>query len=111
MPTAVQRHRVDSRGTELLNATEGMELDDLADVVADLPESITQQVIRSLDQRDRERLEQVLSYPEDSAGGLMNPDTITVRQNVTLEVVLRYMRALGKLLSDPSELGLSTDPA
>jgi magnesium transporter len=82
---------------KLLNATEGMELDDLADVVADLPESITQQVIRSLNQRDRERLEAVLSYPEDSAGGLMNPDTITVRPNVTLEVVLRYLRALGKL--------------
>jgi magnesium transporter len=82
---------------KLLNATEGMELDDLADVVADLPESITRQVIHSLNQRDRERLEAVLSYPEDSAGGLMNPDTITVRPNVTLEVVLRYMRALGKL--------------
>ncbi len=82
---------------ELLNATEGMELDDLADVVADLPESITEQVIRSLNQRDRERLEAVLSYPEDSAGGLMNPDTITVRPNVAIEVVLRYLRALGKL--------------
>jgi magnesium transporter len=82
---------------KLLNATEGMELDDLADVVADLPESITQQVIRSLNQRDRERLEAVLSYPEDSAGGLMNPDTITVRPNVTLEVVLRYLRGLGEL--------------
>ena len=82
---------------KLLNATEGMELDDLADVVADLPESITKQVIHSLNQRDRERLEAVLSYPEDSAGGLMNPDTITVRPNVTLEVVLRYLRALGKL--------------
>ena len=82
---------------KLLNATEGMELDDLADVLADLPESITQQVIRSLNQRDRERIETVLSYPEDSAGGLMNPDTITVRPNVTLEVVLRYLRALGEL--------------
>jgi magnesium transporter len=82
---------------DLLTATEGMELDDLADVLADLPESITQQVIRSLDQRDRERLRQVLAYPEDSAGGLMNPETTTVRPNVTLEVVLRYLRALGKL--------------
>jgi len=82
---------------ELLTATEGMELDDLADVVADLPESITQQVVNSLSRRDRERLEAVLSYPEDSAGGLMNPDTIAVRPNVTLEVVLRYLRALGKL--------------
>jgi magnesium transporter len=82
---------------DLLSATEGMELDDLADVVADLPESITDVVVRSLDQRDRERLEAVLSYPEDSAGGLMNPTTITVRPNVTLEVVQRYLRALSQL--------------
>ena len=82
---------------ELLTATEGMALDDLADVVADLPESITQQVISSLSRRDRERLEAVLAYPEDSAGGLMNPNTIAVRPNVTLEVVLRYLRALGQL--------------
>jgi len=82
---------------ELLTATEGMELDDLADVVADLPESVTQQVVNSLSRRDRERLEAVLSYPEDSAGGLMNPNTVAVRPNVTLEVVLRYLRALGEL--------------
>jgi magnesium transporter len=82
---------------ELLIATEGMELDDLADVVADLPESITLRVVESLNQRDRERLEAVLSYPEDSAGGLMNPDTVAVRPNITLEVVQRYLRALGEL--------------
>jgi magnesium transporter len=82
---------------DLVAATEGMELDDLADVIADLPESLTQQLIRSLNQRDRERLEAVLSYSEDSAGGLMNPDTIAVRRNVTLEVVLRYLRFLGEL--------------
>jgi magnesium transporter len=82
---------------ELLNATEGMELDDLADVLADLPEAITQQVVHSLDQRDRERLEAVLAYPEDSAGGLMNPNTVTVRPNVTLEVVQRYLRGLNEL--------------
>lgn len=81
---------------ELLVATEDMDIDDLADVVADLPESIKNGVVRSLDQRDRERLEAVLSYPEDSAGGLMNPDTISVRPNVTLEVVQRYLRALDK---------------
>jgi len=82
---------------DLVAATEGMELDDLADVIADLPESLTEQLIRSLNQRDRERLEAVLSYAEDSAGGLMNPDTIAVRRNVTLEVVLRYLRFLGEL--------------
>lgn len=77
---------------ELLAATEGMELDDLADLVSGLPEALTQQVIHSLDLQDRERLQQVLAYDEDSAGGLMNTDTITVRPDVTLDVVLRYLR-------------------
>lgn len=82
---------------ELLAAAEDMDLDDLADFIADLPEALTSQVLRSLSQSDRERLTAVLSYPEDSAGGLMNPDTISVRPDVTLEVVLRYLRMLGEM--------------
>jgi len=82
---------------ELVAATADMDLDDLADFVADLPEAVTTQVLRSLSQRDRERLSAVLSYPEDSAGGLMNPDTISVRPDVTLEVVIRYLRMLGEM--------------
>ncbi|MEC7804397.1 MAG: magnesium transporter [Pseudomonadota bacterium] len=82
---------------ELVTATEGMELDDLADVIANLPETITQQVIRSLSQQDRERLHDVLAYPEDSAGGLMNPNTVSVRPDLTLKVVLRYLRMLGEV--------------
>ncbi len=78
---------------ELLAAIEGMELDDLADLVADLPEALTHEVLRSLDRQDQERLEQVLAYDEDSAGGLMNVDIVTVRPDVTVEVVLRYLRA------------------
>ncbi|MDE0742910.1 MAG: magnesium transporter [Woeseiaceae bacterium] len=77
---------------ELISAIEGMALDDLADLVADLPETLTQEVIRSLDHQDRERLTQVLAYDEDSAGGLMNIDIITVRPDVTVEVVLTYLR-------------------
>jgi magnesium transporter len=80
---------------ELIAATEGMELDDLADLLAGLPEAVTRQVLRSLDKQDRDRLREVLSYPEDSAGGLMNKDTITVRPDVTLEVVVRYLRVHG----------------
>ncbi len=78
---------------ELLAATEGMELDDLADLIADLPEALTQEVLRSLDYQDQERLRQVLAYDEDSAGGLMNVDIVTVRPDVTVQVVLRYLRA------------------
>ena len=82
---------------ELVAAAEGMDLDDLADLVGDLPETVTLQVLRSMDQRDRERLRNVLSWPEDSAGGLMNTDTVSVRADVTLEVVLRYLRMRGEL--------------
>ena len=85
-------------GTEdLVAATEGMEVDDLADLVADLPESVTQEVLQSLDKQDHERLQQVLAYDEESAGGMMNVDVVTVRPDVTLEVVSRYLRAAGEI--------------
>ncbi len=82
---------------ELMVAIEGMQLDDLADLVAGLPEALTQEVLRSLDHQDRDRLHTVLSYDEDSAGGLMNVDIITVRPDVTLDVVLRYLKARGEI--------------
>jgi len=76
---------------EVVAAAEGMELDDLADLVADLPAMVTDRVIESLSKEDRTQLASVLSFPEDSAGGLMDPDTISVRSDVTLGVVLRYL--------------------
>jgi magnesium transporter len=82
---------------ELVAATEDLDIDDLADLVADLPEAATRQLLRSMDQQDRERLSTVLSYPGDSAGGLMNTDTVSVRDDATLEVVLRYLRMRGEL--------------
>jgi magnesium transporter len=82
---------------ELVAATEGMEVDDLADLMAGLPEAVMQQLLRSMDQLDRERLSRVLSWPEDSAGGLMNTDTVSVRGDVTIEVVQRYLRMRGEL--------------
>lgn len=82
---------------ELLAAAEDMELDDLADLVGDLPETVTQRLVKSMDLQDRERLRTVLSFPEDSAGGLMNTDTVGVRPDVTVEVVLRYLRMRGEL--------------
>jgi len=93
---------------ELVNATEGMDIDDLADFVQSLPDRVTTLVITSLDEQHRERLEAVLSYPEDSAGGLMNTDTITVRSEVTLEVVLRYLRLLGALPNHTDSLIVTT---
>jgi len=82
---------------ELVAATEGLDIDDLADLIGDLPEAVTQQVLRSMDSQDRVRLSSVLAFPEDSAGGLMNTDTVSVRPDVTLEVVHRYLRRRGEL--------------
>ncbi len=82
---------------DLLAVAASMEVDDLAHLVADLPETVTQQLLRSLDQQDRERLRTVLSFPDGSAGGLMNTDTVSVRPDVTVEVVLRYLRMRGEL--------------
>ena len=82
---------------ELVAATEGLATDDLADILHDLPEAVISQVLQSMDAQDRERLESVLSYPENTAGGLMNTDTVTVRADVTVDVVLRYLRRRGQL--------------
>jgi magnesium transporter len=82
---------------KVIAALDGMEVDDLADLVADLPEALTREVIRSLDHQEAERLHAVLSYDEESAGGLMNVDVITVRPDVTIEVVQRYLRAKGEI--------------
>ncbi|MCA1766739.1 MAG: magnesium transporter [Idiomarina sp.] len=81
----------------LAAATEGMDTDDLAYVLRGLPEPIYQEVLKSMDESDRERAETALSYAEDSAGGIMNTDTITLRSDVTIDVVLRYLRLKGEL--------------
>lgn len=77
---------------ELAEATSGLDTDDTADLLQQLPDQVIQEVLRSMDSQNRERLEAVLSYPEDTAGGLMNTDTITLRPDITLDVVLRYLR-------------------
>lgn len=88
------------RGTshqDLIAAVDDLDLDDLADILDDLPDAVISEVLRSMDRQERERLAQVLAHPEDSAGGLMDPDVITIRPDVTLDVVLRYLRARGEL--------------
>ena len=82
---------------ELLAASEGLETDDLADFLQDLPRAVVAEVLNSMSDQDRKRLESVLPYPEDTAGGLMNTDTVTVRPDVTLDVVLRYLRRRGEI--------------
>lgn len=83
--------------TELIAATQDMELDDLADLLVDLPETVTEQVITALDRQDQIRLESVMSYDEDTAGGLTNPGIISVRRGITIEVLIRYLKRLNKL--------------
>lgn len=82
---------------ELVAAAEGLEVDDLADLLRELPETVNQRVLRSMDSQDRERLKSVLACDEDTAGGLMNTDTVSVRPDVTLETVLRYLRMRGDI--------------
>jgi magnesium transporter len=82
---------------ELVAAVEDLDIDDLADLVEDLPDTVIDEVLKSMDRENRERLEQVLSYDEDSAGRLMNPDVVTVRADTTVDVVLRYLRLRGEL--------------
>ena len=89
---------------ELIAATEGMEVDDLADLIGDLPETLNERVLRSMDAQDRDRLTAVMAYEDDSAGGLMNLDAVTVRADVTLEVVLRYLRMRGDLPARTDQL-------
>ena len=87
----------DTAPDDLIQAMGELDIDDLADILDDLPDDVVTEVLRAMDRQDRERLAQVMSYPEDSAGGLMNPDVVTVRPDVSLDVVLRYLRLRGEL--------------
>ncbi|WP_115720033.1 magnesium transporter [Gallaecimonas mangrovi] len=82
---------------KLAAATEGMETDDLAYVLRGLPDEVYRKVLKAMDAQDRSRLEQVLSYADDTAGAIMNTDTITLRPDVTIDVVMRYLRRKGEL--------------
>ncbi len=82
---------------ELVEATGGLDTDDLADLLHDLPGAVIHELLRSMDKQNRQRLEAALSYPEDTAGGLMDLDVVTVRANVSLDVVLRYLRLRGEI--------------
>ena len=80
---------------EVAAATESLEIDDAADILQDLSEEVVGEVLRSMDSQNRQRIAHVLRYAEDSAGGLMNVDTVAVRADVNVDVVIRYLRLLG----------------
>lgn len=89
---------------EWIAAAAGIDLTDLADLVPDMPAAVSDELLRALDETHRARLQQVLAYPEDSAGGLMRIDQITVRAEVSLDVVLRYLRRRGQMPTQTNAL-------
>jgi magnesium transporter len=82
----------DLDATEILAMTESLDVDDLADILQQLPDTVMQEMLQNMDLQNRERVEAVLSYPDDTAGGLMNTDTVTIRPDITVETALRYLR-------------------
>ena len=89
----LQAHFLSDMGAaEVALITEGLEDDDVADILQQVPDRITREVLDAMDYQDRARLERVIKYPDHVAGGLMNTDTITIRARLTLDVVLRYLR-------------------
>ncbi len=88
----------------IVKATEGLDMDDLADIVPELPERAVHNLLLTLDHKHRDNLKRVLSYPEDSAGGLMNIDIITVRDDVSVRTVVRYLRLLKEMPIDTDQI-------
>lgn len=87
----------DMDSEELLAAAEQLDTDELADLAHDLPKDVLQDLLESLDAGNRERLQSALSYPEDAVGALMDFDIVTIREDISLEVALRYLRRIGSL--------------
>ncbi|MDT0629026.1 magnesium transporter [Alteromonas sp. W364] len=83
--------------SSVVDALEDMDTDDLAETLSTLPDTVLQSILKSMDAQDRQRAEKALSYGEDTAGFIMNTDTITLRPDVTVDVVLRYLRLKGEL--------------
>ena len=87
----------DMDSKELLAAAEQLDTDELADLAPDLPKDVLQDLMDSLDAQNRVRLQSTLSYSEDAVGAHMDFDIVTIREDITIEVALRYMRRLGSL--------------
>lgn len=91
-------------GHELVAATGQLDADEIADLAPDLPRSVIDDVFRSLPVEEREQLRAAMSYPEDAVGALMDFDMVAIREDVTLEVVLRYLRRLDELPGHTDQL-------
>ena len=77
---------------EVASLTEGLDVDDIVDILQQLPDRVIPEVLQAMSAQDRQRVESVLTYNEDTAGGMMDTEVITVRPDITVDVVLRYLR-------------------
>ncbi|MAD67404.1 MAG: magnesium transporter [Porticoccaceae bacterium] len=84
-------------GAEVAQMTEGLDVDDVVDILQQLPEGVIPEVLQAMSLQDRQRVETVLTYAEDTAGGLMDTEVITVRPDITVDVVLRYLRRFDEI--------------
>ncbi len=89
---------------EVADITEDLDVDDVADILQQLPDRIIQEVLEAMSEQNRSRVETVLSYEEDTAGGLMNTDIITIRPRFTLDVVIRYLRRHDEIPNSTDQL-------
>ena len=95
---SVRETLIDSMDREdLVAAAETLDADELADIAEDLPREVIDEVRQGLSQEEREQLRAAMSYPDDAVGALMDFEMVEVREDVTLEVVLRYLRRLDQL--------------
>jgi magnesium transporter len=89
---------------ELREAAEQLDTDEIADLAPDLPKAVMRDVFKSLSVEEREQLREAMSYPEDAVGALMDFDMVTIREDVTLEVVSRYLRRFDELPDHTDQL-------
>ncbi|MGE0486706.1 MAG: magnesium transporter [Gammaproteobacteria bacterium] len=103
--TAVRNSLLEDMAPEqVAQATSQLDSDDVADILQDLPEDLADEVLLSMDEQNRQRIAAVLTFPYDSAGGLMNPDAVTVRSDISVEVVLRYLRRMARMPDNTDQL-------
>ena len=89
---------------ELVAAVEQLDTDEIAELAPDLPDEVIQDVFQSLPVAEREQLRAAMSYPEDAVGALMDFDVVSIREDVTLETVTRYLRRLDELPDHTDQL-------
>ncbi|MDB4252800.1 magnesium transporter [Gammaproteobacteria bacterium] len=95
---------LDISNEELAEVVSDLELDEIVDILQHLPKNRMNMILGKMSLRDRQRIEEALIYPEDSAGGLLNTDVISVRPRHTIEVVMNYLRAQKKLPRNTDKL-------